>query len=101
LGGMKTIVTAGGSQTTFSDYVAAAASINGTLLVAYVPPRHLGPITIDITGVRGRAQTPWFNPATAPHTPIYTFVNTGTQNFVPPGNNGTGFTDWVLLLERQ
>ena len=101
LGGMKTIVTAGGSQPVLPDYVAAAASPDGTLLVAYVPPDHSGPITIDMTVMSGRTQARWFNPATATYTVIDTFANADTQNFVPPGNNGTGFTDWVLLLERQ
>ncbi len=101
LSGMKTIVTAGGSQPVLSDYVAAAASPDGTLLVAYVPPDHAGTITIDMTVMSGEAQARWFNPVAAIYTVIGTFGNTGTQNFVPPGNNGTGFTDWVLLLERQ
>lgn len=101
LGGMKTIVTAGGSQPALPDYVAAAASPDGTLLVAYVPPDHSGSITINMTTMSGQTQARWFNPATAVYTVIGTFANAGTQDFVPPGNNGTGFTDWVLLLERQ
>lgn len=101
LGGMKMIVTAGGSQEALPDYVAAAASLDGTLLVAYVPPDHAGSITIDMTLMSGQAQARWFNPATAAYTVIGAFANTGTQAFVPPGNNGTGFTDWVLLLESQ
>jgi len=101
LGGMKTIVTAGGSQAVLPDYVAAAASPDGTLLVAYIPPDQTGSITIDMTTMSGQAQARWFNPATAAYTVIGTFANTGTQDFIPPGNNGTGFTDWALLLERQ
>lgn len=101
LNGMRTIVTAGGSQPVLPDYVAAAASPDGTLLVAYVPPHHLGAITVDMTVMSGPMRARWFNPATAAYTVIGTFANTGTQNFVPPGNNGTGFTDWVLLMERQ
>ncbi|HWG96360.1 MAG TPA: putative collagen-binding domain-containing protein, partial [Nitrospira sp.] len=102
LDGMKTIVTAGGSQSVLADYVAAAASPDGTLLVAYVPPDHTGPITIDMTVMSGQTQARWFNPATAEYTLIGTsLANTSTHAFVPPGNNGTGFNDWVLLLERQ
>lgn len=101
LSGMKAIVTAGGSQPALPDYVAAAASPDGTLLVAYVPPDHSGSITINMTTMSGQTQARWFNPATAVYTVIGTFANAGTQDFVPPGNNGTGFTDWVLLLERQ
>ncbi|MBX3347803.1 MAG: DUF4038 domain-containing protein [Nitrospira sp.] len=101
LGGMKAIVSAGSSLPALPNYVAAAASPDGTLLVAYVPPAHSGPITIDMTVMSGQAKARWFNPTTAVYTVIGTFANTGTQDFVPPGNNGTGFTDWVLLLERH
>lgn len=101
LGGMKTIVTGGGSQPALSDYVAASASPDGTLLVAYIPPDHRGPITIDMTVLSGQTQARWFNPTSAAYTMIGTFANAGTQAFAPPRNNGTGFTDWVLLLERQ
>lgn len=81
LSGMKTIVTAGGSQPVFPDYVAAAASPDGMLLVAYIPPDHLGPITIDMTVMSGEAQARWFNPATAAYTVLGTFSNTGHSNF--------------------
>ena len=42
LNGMRTLVTAGGSSESSSDYVAAAATFDGTLLVAYIPPAHRG-----------------------------------------------------------
>jgi hypothetical protein len=42
LAGMKTLITAGGNISTDSDYVAAAATYEGTLLVAYIPPSHNG-----------------------------------------------------------
>lgn len=101
LGGMKTLVVAGGSQPVLPDYVAAAASPDGALLVAYIPPDHTGPLTLDMTVMSSHARAHWFNPATAAYTEIGTFSNTGTQTFDPPANNGTSFTDWVLLLERQ
>lgn len=102
LGGMKTIVISGGSQPVFPDYVAAAASLDGALLIAYIPPDHTGPITLDMTVMSGPARARWFNPATAEYTQIGTLLdNTTTHTFMPPGNNGTGFSDWVLLFERQ
>jgi len=100
LGGMKTLVV-GNSSPSASDYVAAAATLDGTLLVAYVPPAHSGPITIDMTAMNGPTRARWFNPASAAYTLIGTFDNTGTASFTPPGDNGIGFTDWVLLLEKQ
>jgi hypothetical protein len=101
LGGMKTLVTAGNSSPGLSAYVAAAATPDGTLLVAYVPPDHSGSITIDMTVMSGLTRARWFNPASTAYTLIGMFANTGTRSFTPPGNNGTGFTDWVLLLEKQ
>ena len=102
LGGMGTLVTAGGSSPALSDYVAAAASPDGTLLVAYVPPDHSGPITIDMTAMSGPTSARWFNPTTAAYTDAgIGLPSNGTMAFAPPGDNGTGFSDWVLLLETQ
>ncbi len=100
LNGMKTIITAGGSSVTASDYVAAAADPAGTLLVAYVPPDHTGTITVDMTVMGGAARARWFNPATAAYTLISSsLANTGTYTFTPPGDNGSWYTDWVLVLD--
>lgn len=101
LGGMKTLVTAGGSSPSASDYVTAAATPDGSLLVAYIPPAHSGSITVDLTAMSGTARARWFNPTTAAYTTIGTFANTGASNFTPPGNNGTGYSDWVLILDKQ
>ena len=100
LGGMRTLVV-GNSSPSSSNYVAAAATPDGTLLVAYVPPDHSGPITIDMAAMSAPARARWFNPVNAEYRLIATFDNTGPASFTPPGNNGTGFTDWVLLLEKQ
>ena len=100
LGGMGTIVTAGGSTPSATDYVAAAANPAGTLLVAYVPPDHTGNITVDMTTMSGSAQARWYNPTTAAHTLISpSIANTGTHTFSPPADNGSGYSDWVLLLD--
>ena len=70
---MKTLVTAGGGVPADANYVAAAATPTGTLLVVYVPPAHSGSITIDMTVMSGTAQASWFNPTTAAYTVIGTF----------------------------
>ena len=102
LGGIGTLVTAGGSSSALSDYVAAAASPDGTLLVAYVPPNHAGPITIDMTAMSGPTRARWFNPTTGAYTDAgISLPPHGTRAFAPLGDNGTGFSDWVLLLEKQ
>jgi hypothetical protein len=103
LAGMRTLVVAGGSAPSARDYVAAAASPDGTLLVAYVPPDHAGPITVDMAAMSGPARARWFNPASGAYTAIAdgTIANTGMATFAPPGDNGSGFRDWVLLLEAS
>jgi Protein of unknown function (DUF4038)/Putative collagen-binding domain of a collagenase len=102
LAGMKTLITAGGSSSTLSDYVAAAATPDGTLMVAYVPPDHSGTITVDMTALGGPSRARWYNPTSAVYSDItagaYSLPNTGTHIFSPPGNNGTGYSDWVLVL---
>jgi hypothetical protein len=62
LDGMKTLITAGGNMSTDSDYVAAAATREGTLLVAYVPPSHKGSITVDMTAMGASTKASWFDP---------------------------------------
>jgi hypothetical protein len=100
LDGRKTIVTANGSSPSNQDYVACAVD-TGTVCVCYVPPAWtLGTFTIDSTVMSSPYRARWFNPATAGYTAIGTGIaNTGSKTFTPPGDNGSGFTDWVLVLD--
>ena len=99
LGGMRTLITAGGGNDADAGYVAAAATPAGTLLVAYVPPAHAGSITVDLGALSGTVRARWLNPTTAAFTAIGSFPSGGAMTFNPPGNNGTGQTDWVLVLD--
>ena len=101
LAGMKTLVTAGGATENDAGFVAAAATPSGTLLVAYVPPAHTGTLSIDMTALGGLARARWFNPTTSAYTLIGSYSNTGVRVFTPPGDNGTGFTDWVLVIDSN
>ena len=103
LDGMKTLITAGGSTTSDSNYVAAAATREGTLLVAYIPPWHKGSITVDMTAMAGSTKARWFDPTSGTFTNISgsPFANKGTRQFTPPGKNRAGEGDWVLLLESS
>jgi hypothetical protein len=103
LAGMRTLVTAGGGAYGGQDYVTAAATDDGRALVAYLPPTAKGSrqITIDLRALRGPAQARWFDPtsgkyATIPRSP---FPNTSTTEFVTPGKNSQGSSDWVLVLQ--
>jgi len=101
LGGMGTIVTDGGSTIFADDYASAAATPDGKLLVAYVPPDHAGTITIDMATLSGPARARWLNPTTAAYNAIgENLSNAGTLVFMPPGDNGSGFSDWVLVIDR-
>jgi len=103
LNGMRNLVTLGGSIISFPDYVAAAATPDGTLLVAYVPPAHSGPITIDMTAMSGPTRARWFNPTTAAYTDAGVLPSGTLTDFTPPpgGCRGSAVDDWVLLLEKQ
>lgn len=101
LGGMGTLITAGGGTASpqSTTYVAAAATSEGDLLLAYIPPDHTGSITVDMTKVSATVQARWFDPANATFTTIGAFANTGTHAFTPSGNNSAGDADWLLVLE--
>lgn len=101
LGGMKRLVTSGGNSPADADYVAAAATPAGDLLIAYIPPAHSGPITIDMTAMSGTARARWFDPTSATYTSIGTFTNTGTHSFVSTRTNSRGEGDWVLVLDHE
>ncbi len=101
LDGMRRLITSGGSTVSSSNYVAAAATPDGSLLVAYVPPAHSGTITVDMAALSGPSSARWFDPTSAASTNSMTgLINTGTRVFTVPGTNSAGQGDWVLVLER-
>lgn len=100
LGGTGPIVTSGGADESSESYVAAAAAADGSTIVAYIPPAHTGTITIDMARVARPARARWYNPTTAVYTTIETDLpNAGTHPFTAPGDNGSGDSDWVLVLD--
>jgi len=102
LAGMRTLVVAGGGTLGGSDYVAAAATADGKVLVAYLPPTGTAArsVTIDMAAMSGPARARWFNPTSGAYMEIASpLPNTGTHQFTTPGNNGGGANDWALLLE--
>jgi len=96
---MGAIVMAGGGRIDKDDYVAAAATSEGDLLVAYIGPTHIGGVKIDMTRMRGPALARWFDPASGRYVAIGTYPNTGTRNFLPP--DGVRKGDWVLRLDLR
>ena len=101
LGGTRTLITAGASSVSASDYVAAAAAPDGSLLVAYVPPTHSGSISVDMSTMGGPSRALWLDPTAGVYTDNIgsQLANSGSRSFTTPGNNSTGARDWVLVLE--
>jgi hypothetical protein len=100
LSGIKTLIIAGGSKDSSADYVAAAATPDGTLLIAYIPPDHTGSITVDLTVLKENIKAYWYDPTNGTSTAISgsPFNNKNTHEFTPPGKNNSGWNDWVLKL---
>jgi hypothetical protein len=103
LGGMSTLVTAGGGTAVpqSTDYVSACATLDGRWLVAYVPPAHTGDITVATSVMATRYRARWLNPTSGAFTLIGTGFSPGSHTLTPPGSNGGpgSYTDWVLVLD--
>lgn len=84
-----------------NDYATAARTQDGKLVIAYVPT--IRPITVDMSSLSGNATARWFDPTNGRYTtvPGSPFPSSGLRPFTPPGNNGSGDPDWVLVLEAQ
>jgi hypothetical protein len=99
------VVTAGNgtygddSNVGSSDYLTAARTPDGKLVIAYMPTQRT--ITVDMTRLSGMVTARWYDPANGTFTSIAgsPFANTGSRQFTPPGANSDGDGDWVLLLE--
>jgi hypothetical protein len=100
---MKTLVVAGASTPDAADYIASAATPEGDLLLAYVPPAHTGTITIDMSAMAGSTRARWWDPTSGKWTNDATGVAaSGTHAFTPPGKNAEGtYSDWLLVLDPQ
>ncbi|MBM3334719.1 DUF4038 domain-containing protein, partial [Candidatus Sumerlaeota bacterium] len=85
------------------DYVTAARTGDGSLVMAYVPSTGTGTrtITVNMARLSGPATARWYNPTNGRYTDIAgsPVANSGTRTFTTPGDNGTGTNDWALVLE--
>jgi hypothetical protein len=95
-----TVVTAGyGSGSTT---VTTARASDGSFVVSYLPA--VGGITVDMTQFSGSSVAAgWYDPTNGTYTTVSgsPFPNTGTHVFTPTGNNSSGASDWVLLLQSS
>jgi hypothetical protein len=82
-----------------NDYATAARTADGTLAIVYLPT--IRTITVDMSKLSAPMTAQWFDPSTGAYIKVAgsPFTTSGTQNFVPPGKNGDGEGDWILLFE--
>jgi chitodextrinase len=82
-----------------SDYLTAARTPDGALVLAYMPT--VRTITVEMSKLGGPAVASWYDPSNgASHAiPGSPFQNFGRLRFTPPGSNADGDGDWVLVLE--
>ncbi len=83
-------------------HIAAAATPEGDLLVAYVPPTGTGPrrFAVDLSRMRGAGKARWYDPSTGAWVPMPgTLPNSTGVDLETPGANGAGANDWVLVVD--
>jgi len=99
------VLTAGYGEHSSSGYVAdndystAAYSLDGKLVIAYTPA--LQSLTVDMSKLSAKAVARWYDPSNGRYVPAAgsPVANSGSRSFTPPGSNGDGDDDWVLVLE--
>ena len=89
---------ASGGAINDNDYVTAARTPDGKLVIAYIPETRT--ITVDLRKLSGRVWASWYDPTNGTSAAISgsPFLNRGAKQFRPPGENGDGDGDWVLVL---
>ena len=83
-------------------HIAAAATPEGDLLVAYVPPTGTRPrsFALDLSRMRGAGRARWYDPSTGGWVYISgTLPHSAAVELETPGTNGAGANDWILVFE--
>jgi hypothetical protein len=87
------VVTGGIGEYWGLDYLAAAATPDGSTVIAYMPDART--VTVDATKLaKGRANAWWYDPRTGEATSAGSFAAEGTRQFTPPAQG-----DWVLVID--
>ena len=99
------IVTAGygtydgsnGNLTT-ATYCTTSWISSGSLALTYCP--NASTLTVDLAKFSGPVTAQWYDPSNGAYSAISgsPFPNSGTQEFITPGNNHDGDPDWVLVM---
>ena len=88
-----------------NDYVTAAATPDGALLMAYLPPvpgKDSRTLSVDLAKLKMPLEGKWVDPSNARVIPIAggPFTANGAREFPAPGLNAEGTNDWLLILEQ-
>jgi hypothetical protein len=94
------VLTGGYGSFGAPNYVTAARSTDGSLMIAYLP--NGGNVDVDLSQFDGPVAAQWYDPADGAYVGIgdAPMQNSGSSQFVAPSNNAGGDHDWVLVLER-
>jgi hypothetical protein len=100
-GTLDATTTAGNRYVMTSDYVTAGRAPDGSLVIAYLPSRRT--VRVNMAQLIAPATARWYDPTRGMFTAIEEspLKNAGERSFTPPGNNGDGDGDWVLVLETK
>ena len=103
LDGMKDLIVDGSGRDTSSDYIAAACTRDGKLLIAYIPPAHNGSFTVDLSVLKGNFTAAWLDPSNGKYQNIASrpSSNKSQVKFNTPGINISGEKDWVLVVRSE
>jgi hypothetical protein len=83
-----------------NTYAPAAKAADGSLLMVYLPT--LRSVVVDMAQLRGTMVAQWFDPTTGAlqDDGNKALPTTGRATFTPPGKNGSGGEDWVLVISE-
>jgi hypothetical protein len=88
------VVTAGVGEYWGNDYLAAAATRDGSTMIAYMPSART--VTVEMSALAGgQANAWWFEPRSGSARAGGTFETKGSRQFTPPSEG-----DWVLVLDN-
>jgi hypothetical protein len=84
-----------------NDFLTAARARDGSLAIIYTTV--IRQFKVELSQLSGRAVTRWFDPSSGVFSTITgsPFTNSGSHDFIPPGNNSDGDGGWVLVLETN
>lgn len=103
LNSMPLLIAGSNNVDTSAAYVSAAATKDGELLIAYIPPAHLGVVQVNVSVMKGPVKAEWFDPTNGKYVkasgkPVGSKI---FRLFRPPGKNSNGDKDWALVLTAK